>query len=341
MDSSVLPVINELDRKAISLLRILAIFSVITAHVNNVSMVNGTIGWIVACFWDAFGQVGVVCFFILGGFLYHREVDDGKKFAKKKFISIIIPWLLSACLTYALSCILNHHIDFIGALKWIMGFGTWYYYVTVFLVFLFLFKAIWRRDGILYACMVLTICSIAIYNLIPSILYQIPLTPYLNIFNWIGFFALGVIIRKKNLHTRFSKVGALVFALIVSVFSLVLMFISDRFGYFYLLSIFWELSAAMILWFTARYLAERKWTGAFVPVGNDTYCIYLFHMQIVQFFTGLLPDGIVFAITKPFWGTALMLIIVSFAKKIVCLLPFGSIVCRAIGLKVPPNYKKE
>ena len=144
MNSGVLPAINELDRKAISLLRILAIFSVITAHVNNVSMVNGTIGWIVACFWDAFGQVGVVCFFILGGFLYHREVGDGKEFAKKKFISIIIPWLLSACLTYALSCILNHHIDFIGALKWIMGFGTWYYYVTVFLVFLFLFKAIWH-----------------------------------------------------------------------------------------------------------------------------------------------------------------------------------------------------
>ena len=96
MKDAVLPVISKHDSDAILLFRIFAIFSVITAHVNVIAVEQNTIRWIVTQLLDAFGQVGVVCFFILGGFLYYREPGDDRTFFRKKFLQSILLAVQSA-----------------------------------------------------------------------------------------------------------------------------------------------------------------------------------------------------------------------------------------------------
>ena len=94
------------DSKVIDILKCIGILSVISAHVVQYSEVN-LITKIVSFFWNQFGHVGVVIFFVIGGFLYSRKDGDDATFWKKKLFRIIIPWMLAAIITYAICVMLG------------------------------------------------------------------------------------------------------------------------------------------------------------------------------------------------------------------------------------------
>ena len=69
------------ESKVIDILKCIAILSVISAHVIQYSEVN-LIAKIASIFWGKFSCIGVVIFFIIGGFLYSRNDGDDAIFWK-------------------------------------------------------------------------------------------------------------------------------------------------------------------------------------------------------------------------------------------------------------------
>lgn len=190
--------ISVRDSNAIYMMRGIAILSVIAAHVNvlentnilRASLTNGI---------SYFGQLGVIIFLLTGGFLYHREKGDNCIYFQKKLRTLVVPWLVCSTITYVVSSLLSNKSSIAGYLRWISGSGTWYYYIVIYLLFLFVFKWIWENEGCLVICILLN--GISLYlgeSFLARLGYEgIYITPYLNIFNWIGFFALGILIRRK------------------------------------------------------------------------------------------------------------------------------------------------
>ena len=132
--------------------------------------------------------MGVVCFFILGGFFYKRTKGDTKVFWKKKFDTLILPWFFCSLLTYIIKYLLSGDADFVDYIKWIFGVHTWYYYFSVFMICLVLFKFIILSDVAIYGAICINIISLAISSFDIYFLNNLFLTPYLKFFNWIGFF---------------------------------------------------------------------------------------------------------------------------------------------------------
>jgi peptidoglycan/LPS O-acetylase OafA/YrhL len=192
--------------------------------------------------------------------------------------------------------------------QWILGFGTWYYYVLVLLIFFLMFKFIEKSEILLYVCFALNIVSILLETWRLNPISQLPFcTPYLNIFNWIGYFALGVLCRKHRLDRWILKSKiALSLTIVLTIFAIILFFLLKNESDFHFITFLYKLPLAVILFYVSSWLANGK-TNFLVAVGKDTYFIYMLHMQIVQFICRRLP--IIFEIVKPLVGLLIMCII--------------------------------
>ena len=111
------------------------------------------------------------------------------------------------------------------------------------------------------------------------------------------------------------------------------MFLLDKWGYFNVFSMLFELSFVMILLYVAKAICRFRWAQHIASIGKYTYCIYLLHMPIVQPICARLPGIWAFDLIKPLLGLAIMVCIIYVGKKICKLLPFGDSLCRLIGIR--------
>lgn len=325
--------ITEDESRIISLMQVLSILSVVAAHVtrlNNTSRLRE----IITSAWSAFGVVGVVVFLILGGFLYNRAEGDAKDFWRKKLRSLLAPWLICSLITYAVTVITTNQTSGMNYLKWFLGVGTWYYYATVYVFFLLIFKFLEKKEWILYITMAMTGVSLTISTFNENWLSSVFMTPYLNVFNWIGFFALGIIIRKYRLDKKILQTpGCLVGGLIISIVAFLIMYKFGKWGYFSILGLVFELASAIVLLYIAKVLLRFRGTQWFLRIGAYTYCIYLLHMPIVQPICSRLPDMLLVDVVRPLIALAIMVTLIDIGKKICHLLPFGQTICKLLGIR--------
>lgn len=326
--------ITNNESRMIGFLQAIAILSVITAHVVSNVSASGFRTAITSVL-SAFGCVGVAVFFTLGGFLYHREPKDTGRFWRKKLHSLLLPWFICSLITYIIKVVTSHQVGLLDYCKWVFGYGTWYYYSTVYVIFLALFRFLKKRDAYLYATIGVNVISLVVSTVSKQYLSIPFLSTYLNVFNWIGFFALGILIRKYRLDRKLlSTHWPLVISAVLAGVTLILMFILDKWGYFSIFGMIFELSFAVILMYIARATCGFAWAQYIALIGKYTYCIYLLHMPIVQPICARLPNIWVFDVIKPLLGLAIMVCLVYFGKKICKLLPFGDSLCRLVGIRL-------
>lgn len=321
------------ESRMIGFLQTIAIVSVITAHVVSPASGNGFREAVTSVL-SAFGCVGVAVFFVLGGFLYHREPGDTGRFWRKKFHGLILPWLVCSLITYIIKIITTQQIGLLDYCKWVLGYGTWYYYSTVYVVFLALFRFLKKHDACLYAAIGVNAISLIAATVSKQYLATPYLSTYLNVFNWIGFFALGVLIRKYRLDRKLLRsIWPLVLSAVLCAAALILMFALDKWGYFSILGMVFELSFAVVLLYIAKAICRFKWAHHIADIGKYTYCIYLLHMPIVQPICARLPGTWALDLVKPLLGFAIMVCLIYVGKKICKLLPFGDSLCRLVGIR--------
>ena len=326
--------LTERESIAFNCLKAVAIFSVIAAHTVVLSRVN-IYSDIISSLWDMFGRIGVVAFFMIGGFFYSRSPKDGASFWKKKLFRIIIPWLMWSSITYGISIVVGSpNLGILHYIKWIFGSGSWYYYVTVYLFFLLIFKWFYKNNIILYCLIGLQIIALGLST--ANISTTPPwgfITDYLNPLHWIGYFSAGILIRRYKLHALLQRsIWIPIISAILTIICACLMYFCRINTYFNIATFVFAVCATICITKVCFMVSKYKIATILGVFGASSYCVYLLHLQIVQFVVNRIPEGMIKTTVSPIIGLIIMAAFVFVAVIVLNKIPFGKKVKTFIGL---------
>lgn len=319
--------LSERDSLALYFVRAVAILTSVAAHVRVVDM-STPLREFFSRAWDMSSCLSVPCFLIIGGIFYHRTEGDSRSFWKKKAKSMILPWIFCGLLTYGYRAIFEGG-SLYGLACWLFGHGSWLYYVTVYLILQALFKPIRNNVPALWTCVAVTAVQLVLRaggSGVPSLLDN----DYLNLLHWIGFFALGILLRRQGL-----KLNKVFLAACFVIFAVAVPRVYCRriYNYFHIVNAVYTVSGFFVLFALGRQitgLRAGRWIRA---IGTSTYCIYLLHMLIVPPILRRIPGVTFKVILGPVIGVMLMMLLIDIGKAIAAKLPFGEKLRALVGLR--------
>ena len=318
--------ITKTQSNSLFVAKAFAILSVICAHMTftNEYIVAETIR-------NCLGQIGVCVFLILSGFFYKRKENDSKEFWSKKLKSVFVPWLLLSICTFMLSAVLKRLLSGFpfSFIQYFLGFGSLYWYMTISFILFVVFKYI-TKNWQLVVCVIISILSVylSFFKIIP---YNQYFNQYLNPFNWVGFFALGILLRKENLLDKLINIKAFVFAFIGFVMSIVAVIafrLNEFLSYTDVTSLFTEIFGFIVVLNLSNWLSNSK---LLIDIGKKSFFIYLMHIQVAGAINTRLPYNTVFFILRPFIALAVCYIIAVVFKFILEKIKLSKF-CFAFGL---------
>lgn len=170
----------------------LAIISVIAAHCNAISEEGSKFAQISSLLLQNIGTWGVICFFVISGYLFH--VSSSKIFFMKKLKYICVPWVISATCVYLYVYLRKPPVTLLSWINFVVGNGSYLYYLTVLMMFYVIFFAFpfMCTEVAFIICELATAVSVLWFYNIGGV------NPYLNPLNWIGYFTLGMQMRKHQ-----------------------------------------------------------------------------------------------------------------------------------------------
>lgn len=319
--------ISERDSTALYFVKSMAILASVAAHVSTIDQSTPVIEFFTRA-WDMFSCVSVGSFLIIAGILYTRTPGDSCSFWKRKAKSMILPWLFCGMLTYGYRAIFEES-SLLGLIWWLSGYSSWLYYVTIHLLMLALFKPIHKCVPALWGCVAVTAAQLFLHTKGSAIPFFLD-NEYLNPLHWVGFFALGILLRRQGL--RLSKGFFAGCALVLAVFAVVV-YRRWIYSYFHILNAVYSVSAFFVLFAIGRWLAGTGIRKYIREIGACTYCIYLLHMLIVPPILRRIPGVTFKAIFGPVIGMIVMMLLIELGKWITGKLPFGDKLRALVGVR--------
>lgn len=190
--------IKKRDRK-LDTIKFFAILSIICAHVSPVTN-NNTIYQKISLLLDSLGCLGVGVFFLISGYLFYQNKETFTEFMKKKVTQIIVPWVFVGTIVYVSVFYFQNNLSFINYINFLVGNGSYLYYLTVLMILYIIYFKLRENKKFIYISTILSIFSIIL-----TIVFGYNQFSYLNIFNWMLYFNLGVILNKWKLYSKFCK----------------------------------------------------------------------------------------------------------------------------------------
>lgn len=278
----------------------LAILFVIVAHTDYSGIQNLTAEMLLS----RFGAMAVPIFLILAGYFFHTDrIFSFGNLLKKKAVGLCLPWLLCGVLVYGYTALrAGSGLGFGAAARFLLGSGSYLYYLTVLLVLqlLFYFLRNVPKAVLLWTCLGLSAGSILLSaaGCTAPVLKKLYMTDYLNVFNWCGFFALGYAAQEYTPEKLLSGIkklwipaGFLWIVLLVIGY-----FFESSFGYFSWLGFPLELCSSLLFLRLGLALANCRWLQA---LGKYSFTIYLLHIQIVPIVAKFLGGHIIGVLVSP------------------------------------------
>jgi fucose 4-O-acetylase-like acetyltransferase len=256
----------------------LAIISVIMAHSRNTDF------YFYSNITERLGAIGVVAFLIISGYYFNVAKYGVMAFFKKKINTIIIPWIFTGTVVFFVSN-KGDNLFFSDWINWIIGNGTYLYYLLILLL-CYLLLSFFNKRGYLILFILLNIISLlltcfGVFNYIfMKCFNDVEINNYLNVFNWIGYFSLGIFLKGHlGLLMEFLKKYRLVIALIY-ILALCMSFYLEPLnaGYFSKLAIPMQILGVAFI-FSMSTLKELN-NSVVTKVAELTFAIYLTHFLI-------------------------------------------------------------
>lgn len=323
------PKLSHTDSQALYFVKAVAIFSAVAAHASVIDT-STRASTVITCLWDIFSSLSIGSFLITGGILYSRAPGDTLRFWKHKAVTLLLPWVFCSGLTYIYRGLNGHGLGLWGYVNWMLGNGTWYYYATIYVVMLALFKPIWQRPPALWGCVGVNVLVLTgrAFGIHPF--SWLPFSEYLNIFNWFGFFALGILLRRNGL-----KLGPRTVPWCAAAFLLAFAYVYRHgiFNYFHIANTLYSAFGFFLLFALGRKLADSWMMPFFREMGATTYCVYLLHMPIVQAVGRKIPVTFFHHLFIPVIGMGVMLVLIQCGKWITTRLPHGKFLRMLVGLR--------
>lgn len=269
----------------------LAIFSVICAHCNAVLDEEAEFANICSLILQNIGTLGVICFFVISGTLFHYKNGQMVTFFKKRFFSICIPWIISASCVYLYVYLRKPPLSLSRWINFMIGNGSYCYYLTMLMVLYLIFTVLpfMRTNLTFIICEIMTVFSTIWF-------YQVgELSPYLYVVNWIGYFALGMQIAfykdvAKELLSKLYKIRWVI--IFIYIILLGLQIHHENGGWY------WKDINVIVCWFGAITLillammiekCKNCWlTNIIYWSGKESFFIYIWHMPIAGIVTRIM-----------------------------------------------------
>lgn len=302
LHASVLEICNE-ERKYILVLKCVAIFCVVCAHLYPVPSQTGEMNRLVSDILNYMGTMGVPVFFVISGFLFAGNKLNWYDFWKKRIKTLFLPWIF--CYTLLYFYVSLRKPGTISYFSMLLGYQSSAYYLTVLIMMYIIF---WKghASAFIYALMAASLLSIVstgwgfgVYRL--NIVFG---TYFLNPLNWALFFGIGMLLR-KNKKKLFELVDIgyclpLLWFLSCAYF-LVLRMMNEPVFYFSKYAILGHMINVSMLFGIARIFAYSA-NPIFAEIGTYSFPIYLTHQLLagaIIMITNLCANPICTAI-RPF-----------------------------------------
>ncbi len=298
---------NNLISKQIYILKFYAICCVALAHSYFTEIDVNSLIFVL----DKISRLGVFIFFILSGYFFHPK----KGFWKKKIITVLIPWIVCAFIMYGYQCFKHSQIFTIkGLLNYFVGNGTFLYFLTILMLCYMLCYFYKKYFWIVPFFILFTISSVFLtaLNILPHEVFSQQwffsyLNPYLNIFNWIGFFCLGIVLQEKEKLVQLFEFARNHWISLFAVYAAML-FVAYKYEYGF---VYWTsfaipnillgvpvfIALSQIPLYKLRYLELT-----FVKMGTITLPIYMYHETIINkilVIPSFLKTNIIAALIRP------------------------------------------
>lgn len=263
----------------------IAICSVISAHCNLVPDGSPRITIMQSALLNNLSRTGVILLFIISGYLYHVR-NAGSGYVFRKIRSLIWPWIISGIIVYLYVHLRKPPLTFAGLLNFLLGVGSYLYYLTVLCAFYLIFYvSVMRKRAVLLICIIV---GYAHTILIPNGLGNF-INPYLNILNWIQYFAIGVFLHENKMMetVKFRSLLRILFPLLYFVIIVIFSIDGLRIEYWSGWNPIISTIGAIAIFIMATYISNISYSDVLKSIGKSTLFIYLWHMPIAGIVTKL------------------------------------------------------
>lgn len=284
---------KEKRNNYIYILKALAIFSVICAH--STPLVDGSTKWNVLSsqLLDYLGTFGVPIFFSISGYLFAGNTRNWGDFWKRKVTTLFWPWICCETLLWFYVVLRKGGISIAAWLLFLLGYHHTTYYLTILVLFYVIYwkirnhGVIWMLNSVLIISILETGWNVGIFHQLNMILDSY----YLNPFNWMLFFGIGLLMYRdpqKAIQSFKGWWGILCICGSAVYFS-VHLYLGLEFYYFSKYALIGDLLSLGTVVYLGRKLMNGKKKEVLLKIGDWSFSIYLLHQFVA---------GIVVAITN-------------------------------------------
>lgn len=301
-----------LNKKEISntfyVIRFFALCAIVLAHSTFKSIPDEFVVRIL----NAFARSGVIMFFITSGYYFNKQrYNNVLVMLKSKIVPIIIPWLIWGITAYLLRFAREPlYFKPTEIIQWVLGGGTYLWFLTILIVLLCIYQMIPNSKEVLLGLVLITLVSI-VFSANNISLFKvlrvnhvsrifIYLDTYLNVLNWIGFFSIGMLVKRYEIFEKYGEIiqskkkELLIFLLPILLFMIV---VEKGDSYWTNSSVFIELTFFVLLVVLSTSFNDIK---ILRNIGAVSLPIYLLHMQIQGIiFNKILPQSIIMGVLRP------------------------------------------
>lgn len=274
--------------------RAFAILSVCCAHMPSFEMTGPMDIW-----WNRilamYGTLGVGGFFLCSGYFFDRQKALTLNYWKNKIQKLIIPWIVLGTLVKMWYLhISDTNFQWQEYFAWMIGKGTWLYFIPVLLELLIIFTFA-KNKVILFIIAIVSIASNIL--VICGYGYQSYVTPDMNPFNWAIFFLLGMMWKKyEEQITSVLRKWKYVIFLFFIVWSAVYLCADQSVTYWNRFSIPFEISGIYVLLQLAYVTRNIK---PMQTIGMNTLFIYITHMVMAGWVMNHMPSTGAILLIRP------------------------------------------
>ena len=313
--------------------RLIAIISVITAHtsfnINNPLLYNLI---------KRFSSIGVVVFIIVSGYYFNpQKYKTIGKFMKSKITTIILPWGFLGTLVFLESkIVMAEPIGISGWLKFMIGHNSYLYYLTVLMICYLIYFYPVKHNKITITVIISFLITIMSQQLTAWGILDIKkiyLTDYLNIFNWVGYFGLGLWLKNIGVYkllTLFKKYIIAIIALWMGIF-IMAYYLDNTTGYFSLFAIPLQVLGAIIVFGISSFdVLNCKLTRY---ISKISFCVYLLHMAVVPVVYKFIGNIYFIKLLVPLATLAVLSVMLLFFGKIARRLKMEKVFYKLSGIR--------
>ena len=298
---------NDIDISSyLYIVKAVAIVSVVSAHTSPVPDNTGTFNFLCSRILNSLGTMGVPVFFLLAGFFFEKNTRKWKEFWKNKLVTIIVPWICCATILWLYVVIRKGGIEFESWFWFVYGRTSTMYHLKVLVELYIILFFLKQYKWFLYIFIGLSGASILLSGWSENILNVWFGNVYCNLFNWIGYFGIGILIQRRKLLIKLvywaeRLVGIWILLYVMTSW----LHYSQGWSWTYwskfaLLNIF--LQCAICFGIASVLMRTKRFSKCLIEVGKNSFSIYLTHQLIVGvivYITNIVEIGIV-TLARPF-----------------------------------------